>query len=115
MNNNNKINFDDFLKVEIRTGTIIACKPFEKAKKPAWKLEIDFGEALGTRMSSAQITHHYTPTNLIGKQIIAVVNFPKKQIADFMSEVLVLGVNDTDGHIVLLQPEQQVPNGARMH
>jgi tRNA-binding protein len=115
MDTKNKINFDDFMKVEVRTGTILACKPFEKAKKPAWKLEIDFGNALGTRMSSAQITHHYTPADLVGKQIIAVVNFPNKQIADFQSEVLVLGVSDADGHIVLLQPEQQVPNGARMH
>ena len=111
----NEITFDDFLKVDIRVGTIIDVQPFEKAKKPAWKLWVDFGPALGVKKSSAQITVHYKPEDLLGRQVIAVVNFPPRQIADFMSEILVLGLSDEDGAIVLLGPERSVPDGGRMH
>jgi tRNA-binding protein len=104
------ITWDDFTKVEIRTGTIIEAIYFAKAKKPAYQLKIDFG-ALGIKNSSAQITHHYTIEDLIGKQIVAVVNFPPKQIANFFSECLVLGVYDDDNHVILLQPNKPVPNG----
>ncbi|HNV99135.1 MAG TPA: tRNA-binding protein [Chitinophagales bacterium] len=107
------ITFDDFLRVDIRTGTIIHAQVFEKARKPAYQLEIDFG-ALGIRKSSAQITAHYTPEQLIGKQIVAVVNFPVKQIANFFSECLVLGAVESNGDIVLLQPTQSVENGLRI-
>ena len=107
------ITFDDFLRVDIRTGTIIHAQVFEKARKPAYQLEIDFG-ALGIRKSSAQITAHYTPEQLIGKQIVAVVNFPVKQIANFFSECLVLGAVEDNGEIVLLQPTQSVENGLRI-
>ena len=107
------ITFDDFLRVDIRTGTIIHAQVFEKARKPAYQLEIDFG-ALGIRKSSAQITAHYTPEQLIGKQIVAVVNFPVKQIANFFSECLVLGAVENNGDIVLLQPTQSVENGLRI-
>jgi tRNA-binding protein len=106
----NQIDYTDFSKVDIRTGTIVQVELFPQAKKPAYKLAIDFG-ALGIKKSSAQITHFYTPETLIGKQIVAVVNFPPKQIANFFSECLVLGVTDVDGHIVLLEPEQLVVNG----
>ncbi len=107
------ITFDDFLRVDIRTGTIIHAQVFEKARKPAYQLEIDFGP-LGIRKSSAQITAHYTPEQLIGKQIVAVVNFPVKQIANFFSECLVLGAVENNGDIVLLQPTQSVENGLRI-
>ncbi len=110
---NDHITFDDFLRVDIRTGTIIHAQVFEKARKPAYQLEIDFG-ALGIRKSSAQITAHYTPEQLIGKQIVAVVNFPVKQIANFFSECLVLGAVENNGDIVLLQPTQSVENGLRI-
>ena len=106
------INFDDFLKVDIRVGTILEAKVFEKAKKPAYQLKIDFGE-LGVKKSSAQITEVYKPTDLIGKQILAVVNFPERQIADFMSEVLVLGTYSDQG-VVLITPDQQVKNGDKL-
>ncbi len=104
------IAWDDFTKVEIRTGTIIEAIDFVKAKNPAYQLKIDFG-AFGIKNSSAQITHHYSKAALIGKQIIAVVNFPPKQIANFFSECLVLGVYDDDNHVILLQPNKPVPNG----
>lgn len=107
------ITFNDFLRVDIRTGTIIHAQVFEQARKPAYQLEIDFG-ALGIRKSSAQITAHYTPEQLIGKQIVAVVNFPVKQIANFFSECLVLGAVEENGNIVLLQPTQSVENGLRV-
>lgn len=109
------ITFDDFLKVDIRTGTIIDVQPFPEARKPAYKLTIDFGETIGTKKSSAQITKHYTADDLIGKQICAVVNFPPKQIGPFMSECLVLGFADDNSDIVLIKPDKDVPNGERLH
>ncbi|MBS1411746.1 MAG: tRNA-binding protein [Christensenellaceae bacterium] len=105
--------FDDFLKLDIRAGTIISAKIFKKAKKPAYQLEIDFGEALGIKKSSAQITQLYDAKSLLGKQILAVVNLPPKQIADYISEVLILGVYGKDG-VVLIIPEQRVENGVQL-
>lgn len=107
------ISWDDFEKVEIRSGTILEVTDFPKAKKPAYQLKIDFG-ALGIKHSSAQITQHYNKEALLGQQVVAVVNFPPKQIANFFSECLVLGVYDTDGHVILLQPEREVENGQRI-
>lgn len=110
-----QITFDDFLKVDIRVGRVVRAEPFPEARKPAIKLWVDFGPEIGERKSSAQITAHYTPDGLIGKQVMAVVNFPPRQIGPFMSEVLVLGVPDADGEVVLISPDQDVPEGGRMH
>ena len=107
--------FDDFLKLDMRVGTIIAAQPFPEARKPAFKLEIDFGDEIGTRKSSAQITAHYACDELIGQQVLAVVNFPPRQIGPFMSEVLTLGVQDAAGEVVLMQPTYAVPNGGRLY
>lgn len=109
------IEFDDFVKVDIRVGTIVAAEPYPEARRPALKLQVDFGTEIGLRRSSAQITHHYTPETLVGRQVLAVVNFPPKQIGKFVSEVLVLGLSDTEGRIVLITPDQPVPNGQRLH
>ena len=109
------ITFDDFLRVDIRVGRITRAEAYPEAKKPAIKLWIDFGPEIGERKSSAQITAHYAPEALIGKQVMAVVNFPPRQIGKFISEVLVLGLPDDNGQIVLIAPDQQVPQGGRMH
>lgn len=108
------ITYADFERIDIRTGQIIAAQPLEGSRKPAYKLHIDFGPDIGIKKSSAQITQHYQPEQLIGKQIIAVVNFPPKQIGKFMSEVLVLGLPDPNGAVILLSPDQPVPLGGRM-
>ncbi|HET7316712.1 MAG TPA: tRNA-binding protein [Sphingomicrobium sp.] len=108
------IRFDDFLKVDVRVGTIVAADPFPEARKPAYKLTIDFGPAVGRKRSSAQITTHYTLDELVGRQVAAVVNFPPRQIGPFMSEVLTLGFPDEAGEVVLIGPSQPVPNGARL-
>ena len=108
------ITWDDFEKIDIRTGTIIEVNDFPKARKPAYQLTIDFGESIGIKRSSAQVTVHYTKEDLLHKQISAVVNFPPKQIASFMSECLVLGVYDENNDVVLLQPGKAVRNGCRM-
>ncbi len=109
-----QISFDDFLKVDIRVGTVVSATAFPEARKPAYKLVIDFGEALGTRKSSAQITVHYTLEELVGRQVMAVVNFPPRQIGPFMSEVLTLGFADAAGDIILASVDKMVPNGERL-
>jgi tRNA-binding protein len=110
-----QITFDDFLKVDIRVGTIVTAELFPQARKPAYKLTIDFGPAIGLKRSSAQITRHYRLEDLAGTQVVAVVNFPPRQIGPFMSEVLTLGAPDADGEVVLLRPTQATPNGGRMY
>jgi len=109
-----QISWDDFMQVELRAGTIVAAEPFPQARKPAWKLTVDFGAEIGTRRSSAQLTALYQPEQLIGKQVLAVLNFPPKQIGPFISECLVTGLYREDGAVVLAVPDQPVPNGARL-
>jgi tRNA-binding protein len=108
------ISFDQFLAVDIRVGTVREVQPFPEARKPAWKLVIDFGPELGTRKSSAQITEHYRPDALVGRQVAAVLNFPPRQIGPFRSEVLTLGFPDAEGRVVLIGPDKPVPDGARL-
>jgi tRNA-binding protein len=108
------IAFDDFLKVDVRVGRIVRVEDFPKARKAAYKLWVDFGPALGERKTSAQVTQHYAKHELVGRQVVAVVNFPPRQVADFLSEVLVLGVPDAAGNVVLLRPDQEVPLGGRL-
>jgi tRNA-binding protein len=109
-----EITWEDFDKVDVRVGEVIDVEPFPEARKPAMKLEIDFGDSIGTRRTSAQITTHYQPEDLVGRQVVAVINFPPKRIAGFKSEVLVLGVPQDDGEVVLLSPDHTVPLGGRM-
>ncbi|MHB2167067.1 tRNA-binding protein [Alsobacter sp. R-9] len=109
------ITFDDFLKVDVRVGTIVAAEPFPQARKPAFKLTIDFGPGIGTRRSSAQITVNHPLETLVGRQVLAVVNFPPRQIGPFMSEVLTLGVPDADGNVMLIGPDRTVPEGGRLY
>ena len=108
------ISWNDFEKIDIRVGTIVQANAFPKAKKPAYQLTIDFGEAIRIKKSSAQITAHYTPEQLVGQQVIAVLNFPPKQIATFISECLVLGIYDENKEVVLLQPQRPVTNGLKI-
>jgi tRNA-binding protein len=109
------ISFDDFMKVDIRTGRVTRTEAFPEARKPAIKMWVDFGGEIGVRKTSAQVTVHYTPEELVGRQVVAVVNFPARQIGPFMSEVLVLGVPDENGEVVLLSPDLETPIGGRMH
>ena len=109
-----EITFDDFLKVDVRVGKIIAAEDYPEARKPSYKLKIDFGSEIGMRQSSVQITALYRKDELIGRQVLGVVNFPPKQIGKFMSEVLTLGVADKDGNVVLIRPDTEVPLGGRM-
>lgn len=110
-----EISFDDFLKVDIRVGVIERAEPYPEARRPAYKLWVDFGPEIGRKRTSAQITKHYSLEELPGRQVLAVVNFPPKQIGKFMSEVLVLGVPDEEGEVVMLRPDQEVPIGGRMY
>jgi tRNA-binding protein len=109
-----EISFDDFMKVDVRKGTVVRAEPYPEARKPAIKMWVDFGEEIGVKQSSAQVTVHYTPETLVGKSVMGVVNFPPRQIGKFISEVLVLGVPDADGAVVLMTPDKDVPNGGRL-
>ena len=109
-----RIGFDDFLKVELRVGRVLSAEPFAQARKPAYVLRIDFGPELGVRKSSAQITVHYTPEQLVGRLVVAAVNFPDKQIGPLMSECLVTGFHDADGAVALCVPDRDVPPGTRL-
>ena len=109
------IEFEDFARIDIRVGTVVRTEPFPEARVPAIKVWVDFGERLGERKTSAQLTQHYTPDSLIGRQIAAVINFPPKQIGKFMSEILILGFPDADGAVVLIAPDQHIPNGGRLY
>ena len=108
------IDFEQFLKVDIRVGTVVDVQPFPEARKPAWKLRIDFGPRIGVKRSSAQITEHYRPDDLLGSKVAAVVNFPPRQIGPFLSEVLTVGFPDQEGRVVLVRPDRDVPDGARL-
>jgi len=108
------ISFDDFQKVDIRVGTVLTVEPFPEARKPAWKLTVDFGPEVGVKRSSAQLTVHYQPLDLVGRQVLGVVNFPPRQIGPMRSEVLVLGLYDGSGAVVVVGPERPVPNGERL-
>ncbi len=110
-----QIGFDDFLKIDIRVGTIVEAEPYPEARKPSIKLVIDFGGTIGRKKSSAQITKHYRPEDLPGRQVLAVVNFPPRQIGKFMSEVLTLGIPDAEGEVVLIGPGHEVPIGGRLY
>lgn len=110
-----EIAFDDFIKVDVRVGTVLRAEPYPEARKPAIKLWIDFGGEIGEKKTSAQITAHYDTDSLVGRQVLAVVNFPPRQIGKFMSEVLVLGMPDENGEVVLVGPDQKVPLGGRLH
>ena len=114
-----EISFDDFLKVDVRMGTVVRAEPYPEARRPAIKMWIDFGPEIGEKKTSAQVTAHYTPDTLVGKQVLAVVNFPPRQIGKFMSEVLVLGLPDENGEVVLIGPDGAVdatlPQGGRLH
>lgn len=108
------ISFDDFQRVDIRVGTIVRSEPFPEARRPALKVWVDFGPDIGERKSSAQITRHYSSSDLVGRQVAAVINFPSKQIGKFMSECLVLGFPDADGEVVLIRPDLPIPDGGRL-
>ena len=108
------IGYDDFRKVDIRVGTVVAAAPYPEARRPALQLQVDFGPVIGVRKSSAQVTRHYRPEALVGRQVIAVVNFPPKQIGKLRSEILVLGLPDPDGEVVLVAPDQKLPDGGRL-
>ena len=114
MEQRDTISWGDFERVEIRVGTVVSAEPFPEARKPAYVLHVDFGEPVGTLKSSAQITAHYTPEALLGRQVVAVVNFPPKQIGPLRSQCLVTGFHDADGHVVLAVPDGPVPNGTRL-
>ncbi len=108
------IEFDDFTLVDIRVGTVVRCEPYPEARKPAYKMWVDFGPDLGEKKTSAQITHHYSPDQLVGRQVVAVVNFKPRQIGKFISEILVLGFPDRDDETVLIRPDMDVANGVRL-
>lgn len=115
MTMSSEISFDDFLKVDVRVGRVVEAEEFPEARKPAYKMKIDFGPDIGVKKTSAQITKHYTPETLVGKLVMAVVNFPPRQIGPVMSEVLTLGVPDEEGEVVLLAPGKDVPIGGRLY